>query len=411
MFKKILILSTALWSINTFADQDINIVGGSSASLPKIDLIQFKNDNSDNTNGITNVILSDINYTGEYSIQKFDSLSEADNNPDYIVTGTMASDTKMHIRVMNAKSKKLLLNEDIVTNDRTPRFLSHLASNALYKALTQVKGSFTSKISYILKKGNSYNIIISDFDGYNPITVVSATSPLISLDWDQSGKRLAYASLESGKPVVYVQDLYLGSRKLIANFNGSNSSPAFVPGSTQLAVTLSKDYGSHIFLVNDKKYNPDSIATHLIKFGTIDTEASISKNGNIIFTSNHDGGPQIFLTNINSGGTPHRLTIDLGNYNTTARFSHDGSKMVFINRNYGTLKTYFMDLASKNSYPLSLKTNLDLSPSFSPNDKMILLSSDNRMYIANSTGTSEKLVEIINSNGGGKIIDQRWSNN
>lgn len=411
MFKKILILSISICSLNTYADQDINIVGGANASLPKIDVIQFKNDNSENTNGITNVILNDINFTGEFNIQKFDSMSDADNNPDYIVTGVMASNSKMHIRVMNAKSKKLLLNEDIVTNEQAPRFLGHLASNAMYKSLTQIKGSFTSKIAYILKSAGVYNIIVSDYDGYNAIPVVSATSPLISLDWDQSGKRLAYASLESGKPVVYVQDLYLGSRKLIANFNGSNSSPAFIPSSSQLAVTLSKDYGSHIFLVNDKSYNRDSVAIHLIKFGTIDTEASISQNGNIIFTSNHDGGPQIFLTNINSGGTPKRLTMDLGNYNTTARFSHDGSKMVFINRNYGTLKTYFMDLASKNSYPLSLKTNLDTSPSFSPNDKMILLSSDNHMYIANSTGTSEKPIEIINSTGSGHIIDQRWSNN
>lgn len=70
-----------------------------------------------------------------------------------------------------------------------------------------------------------------------------------------------------------------------------------------------------------------------------------------------------------------------------------------------------MNLANKNSYPLSLKTNLDISPSFSPNDKMILLSSDNHMYIANSTGTFEKQIDIINSNGSCKIIDQRWSNN
>ena len=70
-----------------------------------------------------------------------------------------------------------------------------------------------------------------------------------------------------------------------------------------------------------------------------------------------------------------------------------------------------MDLANKNSYPLSLKTNSDTSPSFAPNDKLVLFSSGNRMYIANSTGTSEKLIDEINANGEGKIIDQRWANN
>lgn len=411
MSKRILIcLSIAIFSLCAYADQNINIIGGSNASLPKIDVIQFSQDNTD-TNAITNIILHDLDFTGEFSLQKYDTLDDADNNPAYIVTGAVLSATKIHIRVANAKSKAIMLNEDINTTNQSPRYLGHLASNAIYKKLTNVRGVFTSKISYILKKRGIYNIVVSDYDGYNAITVVAATSPLISLDWDRSDKLIAYSSLESGKPVVYVQNLYQGMRKLIANFSGSNSSPAFVPHSNQLAVTLSKDYGSHIFLVNDTHYSSDSPATSLIKFGTIDTEACISSNGNMVFTSNHDGGPQIFLTNINSGGTPTRLTLDLGNYNTTPRFSHDGSKIVFINRNYGTLKTYFMDLGNKNSYPLSVKTTLDISPSFAPNDKLVIYSSDNRMYIANSTGTSEKLVSEINADGNGKIIDQRWSNN
>ena len=399
-----------IFNLSAYADQSINIVGGTNASLPKINIIQFTKDATD-TNAPTNVILHDLDFTGEFSLQKYDALDDADNSPAYIVTGAVLSATKIHIRVTNAKSKAIMLNEDINTTNQSPRYLGHLASNAIYKKITNVRGAFTSKISYILKKHNTYNIIVSDYDGYNPIAVVVATSPLISLDWDKSDKLIAYASLESGKPVVYVQNLYQGTRKLIANFNGSNSSPAFVPHSNQVAVTLSKDYGSHIFLVNNVHYSNDSPATSLIKFGTIDTEACISNNGNLVFTSNHDGGPQIFLTNINSGSSPTRLTLDLGNYNTTPRFSHDGSKIVFINRNYGTLKTYFMDLGNKNSYPLSIKTTLDISPSFAPNDKLVIYSSDNRMYIANSTGTSEKLINEINSDGSSKIIDQRWSNN
>lgn len=410
MSKKILILSIMIFSIYAYADQDINIIGGNNANLPKIDVIQFtKDDNSENSP--TNVVLHDLDYTGEFNLQKYNSLDDATNTPDYIVTGSVVSNSKIHIRVLNAKSKAIMLNEDILTNNQSPRYLGHLASNAIYKKITNTKGIFTSKISYILKKHGTYNIVVSDYDGYNSITVVAATSPLISLDWDKSDKLIAYSSLESGKPVVYIQNLYQGTRTLIANFNGSNSSPAFVPNSKQIAVTLSKDYGSHIFLVNNAPFSENSHATTLIKFGTIDTEAAISGNGNMVFTSNHDGGPQIFLTNINNTDSPKRLTMDLGNYNTTARFSHDGSKIVFINRNYGTLKTYFMDLANKNSYPLSLKTNLDISPSFAPNDKLVLLSSDNRMYIANSTGTSEKLISQINADGGGKIIDQRWANN
>ena len=49
---------------------------------------------------------------------------------------------------------------------------------------------------------------------------------------------LAYVSFESRKPVVYVHDVATGKRRLIANFRGSNSAPAWSPDGRTLAVTL-----------------------------------------------------------------------------------------------------------------------------------------------------------------------------
>lgn len=406
MYKKILLICVIVFSYSIYADQEINIVGGSTMGLPKIDIVKFKNDDNDT---ITHIILQDLGFTGEFNLKKYDSISDIDNNPDYIISGNGISKNVVNLVLTNAKSKKNIFNQNITTNNNAPRFLAHLISDAIYQKLTQVKGSFTSKIAYILQTRNTYNIIISDYDGYNPVNVVSATAPLISLAWNKNNQKLAYVSLESGKPVVYVQDLYSGTRKVVANFNGSNSSPAFIPLQNQLAVTLTKDYGSHIFIINDQPFSKSSPAISFIKFGTIDTEASFDDHGNVVFTSDHDGGPQIFTTDL-KGTTPTRLTVGLGNYNTTARFSHDGSKIVFINRNFGTLKTYLLDLGKKNSYPLSTVTNSDMAPSFAPNDKMVLLSSDNHIYIDNSTGTSEQILNQINGSGTGKIIDQRWSN-
>ncbi len=407
MFKKCFTLALILGTFNTFADQEISITGGNSTSLPKISIVNFTHDDATN-NSITSILKSDLEYTGEFNVQTFSSRDEISNNPDYIIDGSIKDSKTVHLRVLNAKSKQLIINQDLMTNSNTPRFLGHTVSNAAYKGIDNLKGAFTSKIAYISHINGTYNIMISDYDGYNQLNVVSATAPLISLAWSSNNKLLAYSSLELGKPVVYVQDLYQGTRTLVADFRGSNSSPAFAPNASELAVTLTKDYGSHVFLINNSAYNHSSHAATLIKFGTIDTEASYSNSGQIIFTSNHDGGPQIFIKDKN-GSAPKRLTLDLGNYNTTARFSHDGSKIVFINRNTGTLKTYFMDLANKNAYPLSLKTTLDISPSFAPNDKMVLLSSHNHMYIANTTGTSEKEISAINNVG--EIIDQRWANN
>ena len=107
------------------------------------------------------------------------------------------------------------------------------------------------------------------------------------------------------------------------------------------------------------------------------------------------------------GSTPKRLTNNLGNYNTTPRYSPDGSKLTFINRLDGTLKAYVLDLATQAAYPISQATNQDVAPSFAPNGKLIIFSSNNTIYISNSTGTQQTSLGNINFSA---IIDQRWSN-
>ena len=67
---------------------------------------------------------------------------------------------------------------------------------------------------------------------------------------------------------------------------------------------------------------------------------------------------------------------------------------------------FFLDLTTKSSFPISQGTGHDLSPSFAPNDKLVLFSSDNFMYISNITGTTQtKLKSPIF----GQIIDQKWA--
>ena len=284
----------------------------------------------------------------------------------------------------------------------------HAISNNVYQKLTNTPGIFTSKIALAVQQAkNKYAIIISDYDGYNPKILIEASHPLTSLAWDKSGQFISYVSYETGKPVVYVQNIQQGTRYIVANFSGSNSSPEFTPDTQKLLVTLSKDYGSHIYIVNNHRYTAASAATPLVNFGTIDTEADISDNGKILFTSDHDGGPQIFMTDLR-GSTPMRITQGLGNYNTTARFSNNGNKITFINRNGGALQTYVLDLLTQSAYPIGQKAHRAIGPSFAPNDKLVLFSSDNITYISNVTGTTQTRLNNLTF---GQIIDQRWARN
>lgn len=410
----LLLITLIFATFNAYADQNIEIVGGSAAGLPKIAIIKFEND-TPGDNNLTDIVANDLSITGEFSVKEYDNADQIESSVQYVVSGSVVTNPDSNSSVLNYRlnnnlieSAPNLVSQNVTINPQDIRKAAHKGSNAIYKTITNVAGIFTSKIAYILQNKKQYQIVVSDYDGFNQKTIISTHSPLISLAWDTSGQQIAYSSFESNKPVVYVQDLYKVNRYPVANFSGSNSSPAFsTAGSAQLAVTLTMgDEGSHIFLVNNAPYTKHSRAIQLIKYGSIDTEASIGKNGSIVFTSNHDGGPQVFMTDM-KGSTPVRLTVNLGKYNTTPRLSHDLSKITFINRNSGTLKTFVMDLATKSAYPISQSTSLDMSPSFSPNDKMVLFSSNGFMYLANTTGTTQTRLKKIN----GEIIDQRWANN
>ena len=386
------------------AEQNIEIIGG-SASGPKIDIANFDNDPQSDT---SSVVANDLKLTGEFNVSLFLNKEEQKDVSQYLVTGSVLPSSiscKLSNREINGQSTVLFDKSYAYSSATSKRKAIHSCSNDIYEKITNIPGSFTSRIAFVLKNGKAYSIVISDYDGYNQKTVLSTMNPIISLAWSSDARQLSYTTYELNKPTVYVQDLYISNRYLEANFKGSNSASFFTYDTKNMLLTLTKDGGSHIYLLPVQKYSLGEYAKPLIKFGNIDTEANISKEGKIVFTSDHDGGPQIFMTDIN-GSTPVRLTLQNGNYNTSAKLSHNGGKMVFINRTDDRqLKAYVMDLATKTSYQISFKTTMDVSPSFSPNDKLVLFSSNKEMFIVNTLGTIQTRVNNI----AGEIIDQAWA--
>ncbi|MEN9947164.1 MAG: hypothetical protein RLZZ293_1550 [Pseudomonadota bacterium] len=392
-----------------YADQNIEIIGGNSAGNPKLAIVNFANDDG----SISDEISSDFKITGEFNVTNYTSEASVNKASQYIITGKVTTDPvtnqrQISYQLKNALTKTNLLDQTITFSLANQRKAVHTLDDIIYKQLTNTPSDFTSRIALAVQQNSGrYAIVVADYDGYNQKTLISMPHPITSLAWDSSGKYLSYVTYETGKPVAYVQNIQQGSRYSVANFNGSNSSPTFSNNSQQLAVTLSKDYGSHIYLVSNQRYTALSRAIPLINYGTIDTEADIASTGKVVFTSDHDGGPQIFMTDLN-GSTPIRLTSKLGNYNTTARFSNDGSKITFINRNNGVLQTYVLDLVTNSAYPVSMNANHDIAPSFAPNDKLIMFSSDNNVYISNVTGTTQTKLNNLSYR---QIIDQRWAKN
>jgi TolB protein len=251
------------------------------------------------------------------------------------------------------------------------RATAHRIADFVYEKLTGEKGVFSTRIAYVVKRGNRFELQIADADGAGEETALASFEPIVSPTWSPDGRRLAYVSFENKKPVVYVHTLADGKRQVAANFKGSNSAPTWAPDGSRLAVSLSREGGSQIFVVNPDGSNVRRIS----QSGGIDTEPVFSPDGqSIYFTSDRGGSPQIYRMPANGGGA-QRVTFD-GTYNVSPRISPDGKTLAYITRNAGKFQVATMDLANRQTQVLT-DSDKDESPSFAPNGRMILLATVN----------------------------------
>jgi TolB protein len=283
------------------------------------------------------------------------------------------------------------------------RSVAHRMADFVYEKLTGEKGVFSTRIAYVTKVGQSYNLWVADADGESVQSALSSGEPIISPSWSPNGAQLAYVSFESRKPVIYVHDLASGKRRLVANFRGSNSAPAWAPDGRSLAATLSRDGGSQLFMVDA---GGGGEPKRLAQSNYIDTEPIFTGDGKtIFFVSDRGGSPQIYRMSV-FGGNPERVTFT-GTYNISPALSPDGKWLAYISRVSGAFKLHVMDLVTGVANPIS-DTLADENPSFSPNSRLIIYATQQQGKEALMTSTVDGQVKARLVGKGGDIREPDW---
>ena len=168
---------------------------------------------------------------------------------------------------------------------------AHRVADFVYETITGEKGVFATRIAYVTKSGKSHSLRVADSDGENGQVVITSMDPIISPAWSPNGQEIAYVSFhERQKAVVWAQTIATGARREIAAFRGSNSAPAWSPDGQSLAVTLTRDGASQVYIVGRNGESPRRVTNS----ASIDTEAVFTPDGkSLLFVSDRGGGPQI----------------------------------------------------------------------------------------------------------------------
>jgi len=291
-------------------------------------------------------------------------------NAEALVIGKIepASDGRVEVRfrLFDVAKQSQLASYSYVVTPAQLRATAHRIADVIYERLTGDKGVFSTKITYVVKRGKRYELQVADADGFNAQSVLASNEPIMSPSWSPDGSRLAYVSFDQKKPIVMVQNLAQGTTKVVASYRGNNSAPAWSPDSRYIAVALSKDGLTQVYRVPAGGGD----AERLTDSPGIDTQPAYSPDGQwIAFTSDRGGSPQVYRMPA-SGGAATRLTFE-GTYNVGPRYSPDGKSIAFVQRDGGRYRIASLEIATGQVSVLT-DGNLDDSPTYAPNGKMIL---------------------------------------
>jgi TolB protein len=366
---------------------------------------------------IAAIIQADLERSGQFrSIDAagaaLDETSRPDMTPwrqksaDSLATGSFArlADGRWDVRfrLWDVVKGVDLGGQSYAVTEADLRLAAHRIADFIYEKLTGEKGVFSTRIAYVTKAGNRYNLWVADSDGENAQSALASAEPIISPAWSADGGRLAYVSFESRKPVVYVHEVSSGRRRLIANFRGSNSAPAWSPDGRTLAVTLSREGGSQLYTIDANGGEP----RRLTQSSSIDTEPLYSPDGrSIYFVSDRGGAPQIYRMPP-GGGNAERVTFT-GSYNISPTISPDGRWLAYISRINGAFKLQVMELGSGTVHSIT-DTSADESPSFAPNGRLIVYATRQNGQEALMTTTLDGKIKARLPGRGGDIREPDW---
>jgi len=187
------------------------------------------------------------------------------------------------------------------------------------------KGIARTKIAFKGQNGQNGEIFVADFDGFGAQSVTKDNAIVAAPCWVPGHLALYYTSYKLGNPDIFYHDLSTGVRKPFARYGGSNISPAVSPDGNRVAMILSKDGWTDLYVCNAD----GSGLTRLTKSPQDESSPCWSPNGDWICYASKDRERRALSKIPASGGQPQRISTSGVPSPTEPDWSPDGKWIAF----------------------------------------------------------------------------------
>ena len=305
------------------------------------------------------------------------------DNIDYVVYGNAVvsgENIYVNLKITDALRNTTVIDKTFVTNRYSLDWMADKIVDILIGYVTGIYGPFESKIVFAMGNGKTSDIYICDFNGQNVVRITNWHTFNILPKW-VSTDTITFLSYRYGKPAVFLFNVFSG--RLVKLFNASNLSIAAVRFRNKFAIAFNRYGSTNIYEINEK----GRVIRKLTNDPNINVSPSFTPDySKMVFVSNREGNPQIYIKDLNSPFEVKRLTFQ-GKYNSSPAVSPDGKKIAYISLEGGVSYLKVMNIDGTDDRVVMQGYSLD-SPSWSYDSRYVALTGrvgdKNAIFIVNT---------------------------
>ncbi len=350
---------------------------------------------------ISKVVQKDLGYTGLFLFLDPKGFTEAPYQPfnrtdwlpagvSFVLKGTVSFTPEGELQVSSTlydvSSGDPVLSKTYSAPEELLRPLAHSISEDVYKALTGLKGPFTSRLAFVTVRRGKKDIAVSDWDARRARFLGLDEGILLPPRWSRDGKSLIYTAQRGRAWGIYKIDLARARESVVFRAPGTNLA-GDIDASGDVVFSSSFKGSPNIY----EKLASGKIVRLTHSLG-IDVSPVFSPDGKkIAFVSDRSGTPQIYIMD-SDGYNISRVTFS-GDYDTSPAWSPDGKRIVFVGR-YNGISQIFTVKTDGSDQMLLTDRGSNGEPCFSPDGGMIAFTSNRdghkAIYVMQANGQDQK---------------------